>query len=210
MTTQTATKPKTIKAIKDAEREEAKATLREILKPGQTVYCILRHRSASGMMRVIDLCIAETEYRDEYPLMPVENSEYLGQRDYSAKPKKLKVGPAIRHIGFLAARALGDNWDRDKEGIRAGGCGMDMGFNLVYNLGRVLFPEGFAYSEKGIRPLDGKLVNINAGRGFGAGPLTQIEMEALRAKDWKFPGGRNGDASGWDSDGGYALKSTWL
>lgn len=28
-------------------------------------------------------------------------------------------------------------------GIRMNGCGMDQGFELVYNLGNVLFPDGF-------------------------------------------------------------------
>ena len=37
-----------------AERDEAIANLREILKPGDTVYTILRHVSKSGMSRVID------------------------------------------------------------------------------------------------------------------------------------------------------------
>lgn len=31
---------------------------------------------------------------------------------------------------------------RDDQGIKIGGCGMDMGFELVYNLGRVLNSEG--------------------------------------------------------------------
>jgi len=32
----------------------------------------------------------------------------------------------------------------------------------------------------------------------------------LVAKGWEFIGGRNGDTSGWDDDGGYALKSEWI
>lgn len=42
-----------------------------------------------------------------------------------------------------AARACGWTWDRDKGGIRASGCGMDMGFHLVSTLSRVLYPDGF-------------------------------------------------------------------
>jgi len=72
-------------------------------------------------------------------------------------------------ISYLAARLLDMN--RGKSGgIKIGGCGMDMGFELVYCLGRKLFPDGF--KVKGI--------------------------------------GRNGDTSGWDKDGGYALKYNWL
>lgn len=35
------------------ERDEARARLREILKPGYTVYTVLRHVSASGMSQVL-------------------------------------------------------------------------------------------------------------------------------------------------------------
>lgn len=53
-----------------------------------------------------------------------------------------REAPAIRSIGWLAARAMGDSFDRDRQGIKAGGCGMDMGFNLVYNLGATMWPKG--------------------------------------------------------------------
>jgi hypothetical protein len=55
---------------------------------------------------------------------------------------KSKPVPVIRSIGWLAARAMGDTYDRDKSGIKIGGCGMDMGFALVYNLGSTLWPKG--------------------------------------------------------------------
>ena len=73
-------------------------------------------------------------------------------------------------ITFWAARAMGDKIDQNNGGIKIGGCGMDMGFALVYNLGYCLFPEGF-------------------------------KVEGT---------GRNGDKSGGDKDGGYALKHRWL
>lgn len=44
---------------KEKEREEAKEFLREYLKPGTEVLCILRHRSRSGMQRVIDLAVVK-------------------------------------------------------------------------------------------------------------------------------------------------------
>lgn len=46
------------------------------------------------------------------------------------------------HIGPKAAIAMGDRYDYRRNGIVAGGCGMDMGFNLVYNLGSYLWPKG--------------------------------------------------------------------
>ena len=59
---------------------------------------------------------------------------------------------------------------KKREGLRVGGCGMDMGFHVVYSTSRALYPKGF--KVKGV--------------------------------------GRNGDASGWDNDGGYRLKQHWL
>ena len=76
-------------------------------------------------------------------------------------------------ISWLVARALGDNIDQNRGGIKVTGGGMDMGFHLVYNLGRVMFPDGFDTTMPGCRS-------------------------------------RNGDTSGWDSDGGYALRQRWL
>lgn len=93
------------------EQEETRAELRNMLTPGQKVYCILRHCSRSGMSRVIDLKIIDSD----------------------GDP---------RHIGRMAAVAMGDTYDHKREGIKIGGCGMDMGFALVYNLGSVLWPKG--------------------------------------------------------------------
>lgn len=161
-----------------AEREEAVAALRAAIKPGDTVYTILRHVSRSGRQRVIDVYTI----KDNQPVC----------------------------WSWTAAQACGFNYDRNHEGIKVGGCGMDMGFHLVYSMGRSLFPDGFAPSEKAIRPSDGATVNVNIGRGKDAGPLSRKEVASLVGRGWKFTGGRNGDTSGWDNDGGYALEHRWL
>lgn len=170
-------KTQTRKSQKQADRDEAIARLRSYLSPGDTVYCILRHVSRSGMQRRIDL--------------------------YS-----IKNGQPFWLSG-LAAKALGYRLS-DEQGLVVGGCGMDMGFHLVYSLGRVLFPDGFCPSSIGIRPSDGRRVQTNIGRGKGAGPMTREEMAKMHAEGWQFEAGRNGDKSGWDNDGGYALKHSWL
>jgi hypothetical protein len=79
------------------------------VKPGTKVYTILRHVSSSGMSRNISLVIAD--------------------------------GNDIADITYYAAQALGDKLIESKghRAIRVNGCGMDMGFNLVYNLSSVLF-----------------------------------------------------------------------
>jgi hypothetical protein len=126
-------------------KDQAITTLRGLLPVGTTVYTILRHCSRSGMQRVIELVIPMT--RDD---------GHVG----------------IRSISWLVAQATGWRLDTGKHnGLVARGCGMDMGFALVYELGRALYPSGFSC------PPD-------------------------RA--------RNGDASGWDADGGYALEHEWL
>ena len=81
----------------------------------------------------------------------------------------IKDNQPIR-ITWSVADAVGHAYDKKREALKIGGCGMDMGFAVVYDMGRVLFPEGF--------PVEGR--------------------------------GRNGDDSGWDKDGGYALRHSWM
>lgn len=69
------------------------------------------------------------------------------------------------YLSHAAAVVMG--YPRPTDGIKVGGCGMDMGFHLVYNLGKTLWPKGTP----------------------------------------KPHGSRNGEP---DSDGGYALKHSWL
>lgn len=127
---------------KELQEAEAILHLREVLKPGDTVYTVLRHVSRSGMSRNIDLYyIADNR--------PVWISAYVGHAIGSPQSRK--------------------NWERS-QGLTVGGCGMDMGFHLVYSLGRVLFRDGFKVNGRG----------------------------------------RNGDISGHDKDGGYALEHRWL
>lgn len=45
-------------------------------------------------------------------------------------------------ISYLVAKAVGYPFDDRKEGVKVGGCGMDMGFHLVHCLGRKLWPKG--------------------------------------------------------------------
>jgi hypothetical protein len=107
----------TATTTKKQERTEAIETLRGMLKPGDTVYTILRHVSRSGMSRSISLVIVSDD------------------------------DPRPFEISYLAARAMGDKIDQERGGIKISGAGMDMGFALVYNLGRTLWPEGFDTEE---------------------------------------------------------------
>lgn len=126
MTTTTTERTKRPTA-REIEKEAARARLLEWLKPGDTVYCILRHVSSSGMSRVIDLV-----------LMP--------------KPGSDDTVP--RHIAYNAAILLGMKYDSQREGIKISGCGMDMGFSLVYSLGSALWPNGHTCTGENCRSND--------------------------------------------------------
>jgi hypothetical protein len=94
--------------------EYAKERIREMIKPGDTIYTVLRHCSKSGMTRHIDL----------YAIVDGEN----------------------RYLSGYAATIMRDRIAKTG-GIVVTGCGMDMGFSLVYNLGRYLYPDGFDLAE---------------------------------------------------------------
>jgi hypothetical protein len=103
------------KAQKAGQAKEAIETLREILPPGSTVHVYCTHVSRSGMSRnIVPLAI----YVDDD-----------GQ-------------PQTRHIGYLVSKAIDARANGD-QGVKMGGCGMDMGFGLVHSLSYMLHPEGF-------------------------------------------------------------------
>lgn len=100
------------KAAAEADRRDAVERLRKLLRPGMEVQCVLRSCSRSGMRRRVSLIALD----------PV-------------------TGPF--HLDALAARAL--QWSRVRqypgEGVVVDGCGMDMGFHLVYSLASVVFGD---------------------------------------------------------------------
>lgn len=106
---------------------EAILYLRKVLKPGNTVYTVLRRVSRSGMSRNIDLY-------------------------YMAKNEPVWISSSVGHaIGSPQSRK---NWD-NSQGLTVSGCGMDMGYHLVYSLSRVLFPDGFKGAMSGQHQQDG-------------------------------------------------------
>lgn len=150
---------------KQADRAHAIETLRKMLTPGDTVTTTVLHVSRSGMSRVIMCQAIATDY---------DGNQY------------------IRDISGLVADAIGDRWDNRHGGVVVTGCGMNMCFATVYNLGRVLFPNGFGIEghKEGQAPRR---------------PKTPAAAASMVRNGWRFRG-RNGDATGWDNDGGYALN----
>lgn len=92
-------------------KDEARTILKRYLKPGDTVYTVLRHVSKSGMFRVIS-------------------------------PVVIRRGGDIRDFSRAACNLLDLKFNDRHEGVPLGGCGIDMGFELVYQMGRELYPKG--------------------------------------------------------------------
>lgn len=147
---------------KAQERQEAIERLREILKPGDTVYTIIRHVSRSGMQRSIQLLkfpIVEQgpckvdgcgEPSCHHLHSPSEECEgCAAPRDHHAYQGEQTVGRPF-YLGRLAATALGWTYDDKNEGVKVNGCGMDMAFHTVYSLSSVLFRDlpGEAYRDR--------------------------------------------------------------
>ena len=49
---------------------------------------------------------------------------------------------------YLASIALGWKLSDKYDGIKVGGCGMDMGFHLIYSLSYVLYNDGYAIKQR--------------------------------------------------------------
>jgi hypothetical protein len=173
----------------ESQREDALLRLRAILKPGDTVYCVLRNRSASGMTRRISVFA-------------------LDKQD----AKTRTAGWFIHDISFDASKVLRERINHDDGGLIISGCGMDMGFHVVYELGRRLFPEGFGEEGQLLRKSTAKQrmdPAYNTDPIDTRRPATPAEAKAMVGAGYEFRG-RNGDRSGWDTDGGYALRRVWL
>ena len=136
------------------EKAESLKTLRDLLKPGGTVYTILRRRSASGTSRQISLVIIDPR-----------DGELLD-------------------ISWDVSRAVDYGRNPDNHALRVSGCGMDMGFSVVYNLGRALWPDGFPCSGKSTGDRRCRSNAHSNGEPYIKGP-------------------KHGDA-------GYALNQKWL
>lgn len=149
------------KAEKEAQRIEAIAMLREIVKPGDRVYTVLRHVSSSGMSRRITVIA----YDNRKTHKRISNSEN------------------IMDITWLVARAL-DYRRNDNDGaLVIGGCGMDMGFNVVYSLSSVLYRGNF--------------------HCLGQNCSSNDHLNGMQRPE-------KADKTLMHSDGGYALKHSWL
>ena len=89
--------------------------LRELLKPGDTVYTKICSVSRSGMFRRMDVYV----FKDNEPVW--------------------LTGSVASVIG--ARYSMNDR--RKSAGLGVSGCGMDMGLSVVHELSYALFEDGF-------------------------------------------------------------------
>lgn len=184
---------------KQAEIAEAIAQLREWIKPGDTVYTILESTSRSGMSRQIRTVIPYIREQCDTCGAPAYPDREIG--DHYTRPDgwRSRQGAACSHVeacgGIITSRidhihpnhsiGLVTGYKRAKrgsgDGLIVGGCGMDMGYHLVYALARKLWPDGFDCIGPGCPSND----HSNGDRDY-------------------TPGHRH------HADGGYCLKHRWL
>jgi hypothetical protein len=103
-----------------------------------TVYTVIRHVSTSGMYREISVVI---------PVM----KDKIDVTEFGAKCAISTVQQFV-HPSYTIAGLLNRGYS-EKNGHNAvicKGCGMDMGFDLVYNLSSVLYGDGYKIKQEWI------------------------------------------------------------
>lgn len=111
-----------MKSIQSDPDERALMALRANIKLGDTVFTILRHVSTSHLSRRISV----------HTFPGFDESGRLEIRTWDHNVAALGIGRQVP----------------DKQGIHIEGMGQDMGFHIVYEMGRSLFPEGFTCPGK--------------------------------------------------------------
>lgn len=187
---------------REKERQEAIAHLRTLIKPGDTVYTVLRHVSRSGMSRTIDVFIM----RDGQPCRITRSVGQATGIDYDRKHEGLKLGGCGYDVGFHAVYALAHSLFSE---FRCIGEGCPANDHVNYR--RVITCHGGEDASGTHQPCfkgeDGKYrLRTGVGDEFGVGEV----CPTCKGKgQWNNPEPppKAGDLH---SDGGYALKHKWL
>lgn len=98
-----------------AKQAEHREELLGMLKPGDTLFTVIKSVSRSGMFRRMDV----------YRLVDNDRVWLTG---------------CVASV--IEARYSTDDW-RKEAGMGLSGCGMDMGFEAIYRLSSALYPNGF-------------------------------------------------------------------
>jgi hypothetical protein len=125
---------KKLTKAQEAQRQEDIAWLKTIIKPGDTLYTILKSVSSSRMSRNIDV----------YAILKPENGETTNNTENGqGQPRMVWLS---RYIARIADIRFNDK----KSCLTIGGIGMDMGFEIVYQLGRCMYPDGVEIPGNGL------------------------------------------------------------
>ncbi len=141
---------------KKQARQESIDYLLKVLGKSHHVYTAIKHVSSSGMTRHISC--------------------------YAAIKDQYTKHPGIVDITWHVGRVLDYKRNRSNGGLVVGGCGMDMGFHVVYTLSSYMYRGGF--------------------RCFGAACQAN---DHFNDRDCDRAKGKH-----LHKDGGYALSQSWL
>jgi hypothetical protein len=184
------------KSVRESEKQEAIERLREWLKPGDRIYTILRHASRSGMQREISLKAFDAQACEvHYPCN--------GSGD-DCRPKQ-----SMLHLDGNVALALGDRIG-SHDGVIVGGCGMDMGAHLVYELGATLWGDGFGCIGEHCPSNEHRNGDRDYTPHTCSGIGYFVQQHDRFNTDGETPHRNAGVACHWHKDGGYALSARWL
>ena len=136
---------------------------------------------------------------------------------------------AVRDITWLVSQVTGYRLSQRHEGLTVGGCGMDMGFAVVYALSSALYPTGHRCTGSTGRTPAG---NRSAAPACPSNDHTNDYGRLAREYDAAYRDAHDGNDGGgpeyvsarqqWISeqktysrtrqhrDGGYALRQQWL
>lgn len=165
-------------------------------------------------------------------LCPVGSMVYTNLRSVSKSGMTREIsvhlaqpGGGIRDVTQLVADAAGFNMSPTRYALKVGGCGMDMGFHVVYSLGHALYPDGVrctgsnGYTTKSNRSTIPACLSNDHVNDYG-----DLRRQYDAEHDGIHEGGREyvSDRQDWiraqptytrkrtHRDGGYALKQNWI
>ncbi len=107
-------------------------------------------------------------------------------------------GDSMSFPNWATARLIGATLNKSGDGVKMGGCGMDMGFALVYELSSALFPDGFGCIGEKCPSCD----HSNGDRDY-----TPHDAHPQVCTD--NPDSCTGNKH-WHKSGGYALRHRWI
>ena len=106
--------------------KEARELLQKNVQKDDTIFFVVKRVSNSGMYRHIDF------YKFD-----VKDTFEEGEN----RVRKVWLSSAI-------AKVLGYSFKEQTQSVGVQGCGMDMGFSVIYNLAHNLFDDGYALKHE--------------------------------------------------------------